>query len=112
MQNYSVIRQIVKEYELARCRTRVGIVCATYCKVCTDLDGSGNEDLCHFEHVLAFVLLGVSFAYTYPHKLLVCCMMLGGAALLELAQTIMPDGLDTSMRWRKWRAGWPVSYLR
>jgi VanZ family protein len=46
----------------------------------------------HFEHVLAFALLGALFAYAYPHKLLlVCSVVLGGAVLLELAQTMTPD---------------------
>jgi VanZ family protein len=46
----------------------------------------------HFEHVIAFALLGVLFTLAYPTRvLMVCCIVLGGGALLEIAQTLTPD---------------------
>lgn len=72
--------------------THVGFVYAIYFKLAPILMGPEMRTYAHFEHVLAFALLGALFAYAYPHKLLlVCCVVLGGAVLLELAQTMTPD---------------------
>ena len=46
----------------------------------------------HFEHVIAFALLGALFGFAYPRRLiLVCCIVFGAAALLEILQTMTPD---------------------
>ncbi|MBI5263384.1 MAG: VanZ family protein [Bradyrhizobium sp.] len=46
----------------------------------------------HVEHVLAFAALGALFALAYPRRLiLVCAVVLGGAAALEILQTLTPD---------------------
>ena len=46
----------------------------------------------HFEHVIAFALLGALFGFAYPKRtILVCCIVFGAAALLEVLQTITPD---------------------
>ena len=46
----------------------------------------------HFEHVLAFALLGTLFTIAYPRRLLlVLCVVSGVAVVLELAQTLTPD---------------------
>ena len=38
------------------------------------------------------MILGTLFGFAYPHRtLLVCCIVLGAAALLEIAQTLTPD---------------------
>jgi VanZ family protein len=72
--------------------THVGFVYAIYFKLAPILMGPEMRTYAHFEHVLAFALLGALFAYAYPHKLLlVCYVVLGGAVLLELAQTMTPD---------------------
>ena len=72
--------------------THVGFVYAIYFKLAPILMGTEMRTYAHFEHILAFALLGALFAYAYPQKLvLVCCMVLGGAVLLELAQTMTPD---------------------
>jgi hypothetical protein len=72
--------------------THVGFVYAIYFKLAPILMGPEMKTYAHFEHVLAFALLGALFAYAYPHKLLlVCSVVLGGAVVLELAQTMTPD---------------------
>lgn len=72
--------------------THVGFVYSIYFKLAPILMGTEMTTYAHFEHVLAFALLGAFFAYAYPHRLLlVCCVVLGGAVLLELAQTMTPD---------------------
>jgi hypothetical protein len=43
-------------------------------------------------HIIAFGLLGALFTFAYPKRLLlVSCIVLGGALLLEIAQTLTPD---------------------
>jgi VanZ family protein len=55
-------------------------------------DATGNEKLCSFEHIIGFALVGVLFGIAYPRRtILVCCIILGGAALLEILQTLTPD---------------------
>jgi len=72
--------------------TNVGFVYSIYFKLAPILMGPEMRTYAHFEHILAFALLGALFAYAYPHRLLlVCGVVLGGAALLELAQTMTPD---------------------
>ena len=45
-----------------------------------------------FERVAAFAVLGALFCLAYPrHIALVCLIILGSAALLELAQLLTPD---------------------
>jgi VanZ family protein len=45
-----------------------------------------------FEHVAAFIVLGALFSVAYPRKTaFVFVLVLGGAVLLELAQTLTPD---------------------
>ena len=46
----------------------------------------------HFEHVIAFACLGALFGFAYPRRLiLVCVIVFGAAALLEILQTMTPD---------------------
>ena len=46
----------------------------------------------HVEHILVFAVVGVLFSLAYPRRtILVCCIVLGGAALLEILQTLTPD---------------------
>src|SRR5258708_33081125 len=46
----------------------------------------------HFEHLISFAAVGMLFSFAYPRRpLLVCCIVLGGAALLEFLQTLTPD---------------------
>ncbi|MCK1518510.1 VanZ family protein [Bradyrhizobium sp. 190] len=72
--------------------THVGFVYSIYFKLAPILMGPEMRTYAHFEHVLAFAVLGALFAYAYPQKLLlVCCVVLGGAVLLELAQTMTTD---------------------
>ena len=46
----------------------------------------------HSEHVVAFAVLGALFALAYPRRpLLVCVIVTGAAAVLEIMQTLTPD---------------------
>jgi VanZ family protein len=46
----------------------------------------------HFEHLISFAVVGVLFSLAYPRRtILVCCIVFGGAALLEFLQTLTPD---------------------
>jgi VanZ family protein len=45
-----------------------------------------------FEHVAAFAVLGALFCLAYPrHIALMCLIVLGSAALLEMVQLLTPD---------------------
>ena len=72
--------------------TRVGFVYSIYFKLAPILMGMKMRSYTHFEHVLAFALLGALFTVAYPRRLLlVFCVVCGGAVVLELAQTLTPD---------------------
>src|SRR3979411_3060184 len=46
----------------------------------------------HLEHIIAFAVVGALFSFAYPRRtILVCCIVFGGAALLEILQTLTPD---------------------
>ena len=46
----------------------------------------------HFQHIIAFALLGGLFTFAYPKRpFLVYCIVFGGAVLLEFAQMLTPD---------------------
>ena len=50
----------------------------------------------HFEHVIAFAILGALFGFAYPRRLILACgIVFGAAALLEILQTMTPDRLGT-----------------
>jgi VanZ family protein len=72
--------------------TGIGFVYSIYFKLAPLLRGPEMRTYVHFQHVIAFALLGVLFTFAYPKRtLLVGCIVLGGAALLEIAQTLTPD---------------------
>jgi hypothetical protein len=72
--------------------THVGFVYAIYFKLSPFLMQPAMQTYAHFEHVIAFAVLGALFGFAYPrHLLLVCCIVLGAAALLEVLQTTTPD---------------------
>jgi VanZ family protein len=72
--------------------TKVGFVYAMYFRLAPYLRQPEMQTYAHFEHVIAFALLGALFTFAYPKRfLMVCCIVLGGAALLEIAQTLTPD---------------------
>lgn len=72
--------------------TKVGFVYAIYFKLSPFLMRPEIQTYAHVEHVVAFVVLGTLFGLAYPrHTILVCCIVLGAAALLEIAQTFTPD---------------------
>lgn len=72
--------------------TKVGFVYAIYFKLSPFLMRPEIQTYAHLEHVVAFVILGTLFGLAYPrHTVVVCCIVLGAAALLEIAQTFTPD---------------------
>ena len=72
--------------------THVGFVYAIYFKLSPFLMQPAMQTYAHLEHVIAFAVLGALFYFAYPrHLLLVCCIVLGAAALLEILQTTTPD---------------------
>jgi len=72
--------------------TKVGFVYAIYFKLSPYLMRPEMQTYAHFEHFLAFAILGSLFSLAYPRRtILVCCIVLGAAALLEIAQTLTPD---------------------
>ena len=78
--------------------TRVGFVYAIYYKLAPIFMRPEMKTYARFEHVLAFAFLGALFTFAYPRRfLLVCCIVLGSAALLEIAQTLTPDRHGTMM---------------
>lgn len=72
--------------------THVGFVYAIYFKLSPYLMRPEMQTYAHFEHVIAFALLGALFGVAYPRRpILVCCIVFGAAAFLEIAQTLTPD---------------------
>ena len=65
--------------------THVGFVYAIYFRLSPFLMWPAMHTYAHFEHVIAFALLGALFGFAYPRRLvLVCCIVFGAAALLEI----------------------------
>ena len=78
--------------------TRVGFVYSIYYRLAPFLMGPEIRTYAHFVHVVAFGVVGALFAFAYPGRLLVVsCIVIGGAALLEIAQTLTPDRHGTLM---------------
>jgi VanZ family protein len=72
--------------------THVGFVYAIYFKLAPYLMRPAMQTYAHFEHVIAFAFLGTLFGFAYPRRpVLVCCIVFGAAALLEILQTMTPD---------------------
>lgn len=72
--------------------TRIGFVYAIYFKLAPVLLRPEMKIYTHFEHVIAFAVLGALFCFAYPrHTGLVCILVFGSAALLEYLQTLTPD---------------------
>lgn len=72
--------------------TRVGFVYDIYYKLSPYLMRPEMKTYAHFVHIIAFAVLGAVFSFIYPrHTILVCCLVLGGAAVLETLQTLTPD---------------------
>lgn len=70
----------------------VGFVYAIYFKLSPILLGPEMKTYAHFEHVIAFAVFGALFCFAYPrHIAVVCCVVFGSAALLEVLQTLTPD---------------------
>jgi VanZ family protein len=72
--------------------THVDFVYSIYFKLSPILMRPEMRNYAHVEHILAFAVVGVLFSLAYPRRtILVCCIVFGGAALLEILQTLTPD---------------------
>jgi hypothetical protein len=72
--------------------TRAGFIYAIYFKLSPFFMRPEMQTFAHFEHVIAFALLGAFFGLAYPKRIFfVCCIVLGAAGLLEILQTLTPD---------------------
>ena len=72
--------------------TQVGFVYGIYFKLSPYLLHPAMRTYAHFEHIVAFFLLGALFALAYPRRpVLICCIVFGAALILELLQTVTPD---------------------
>jgi VanZ family protein len=71
---------------------RVGFVYAIYYKLAPHLMRPGMRLYAHFEHVIAFTVLGALFAFSYPRRpIFVCSIVFISAVILEYLQTLTPD---------------------
>ncbi|MBR0697770.1 VanZ family protein [Bradyrhizobium lablabi] len=72
--------------------TNVGFVYWLYFKLSPFLLRPDVKTYVYIEHVAAFAVLGILFTIAYPRRtLLVCVIVIGGAAVLEVLQTLTPD---------------------
>lgn len=72
--------------------SRVGVVYRVYERIAPLVDRPSISSYVHFEHVLAFAVAGLLFGLAYPRStILVGCIVLGTAAVLEILQTLTPD---------------------
>lgn len=72
--------------------TRAEFVYGIYYKLSPLLMRLEMRSYAHFEHVIAFFIAGALFCFAYPRRtILVCFLILGGAMLLEVLQTLTPD---------------------
>jgi VanZ family protein len=72
--------------------TNVDFVYAIYFKLSPLLMHPAIRTYARFEHIIAFLIVGLLFSYAYPRKFIfVCCILFGGAAALEILQTFTPD---------------------
>lgn len=72
--------------------THVGFVYTIYFKLAPYLMRPEMQTYAHFEHVIAFACLGALFGVAYPKRpIVVCVIVLGAAAMLEIMQTMTPD---------------------
>jgi VanZ family protein len=70
----------------------VGFVYSIYYELSPFLMRPEMKTYAHLEHIVAFAVVGVLFSFAYPQRtILVCCIVLGGALLLEILQTLTPD---------------------
>ena len=72
--------------------SRVGMVYSMYERIAPLVNRPSISSYVHFEHLLAFAVAGLLFGLAYPRStILVCCIVFGTAALLEILQTLTPD---------------------
>ena len=92
--------------------THVGFVYSIYFRLAPFLMYPGMRTYAHFEHMIAFALLGVLFGFASPRRpIVVLCIVFGAAALLEILQTMTPDRHGTLIDAVEKMAGGAVGIL-
>jgi hypothetical protein len=72
--------------------THVGFVNSIYFKLAPFLMHVRMQTYAHFEHVIAFAVIGALLAFAHPKRVVfVCCIVLICAVALEYLQTLTPD---------------------
>jgi len=72
--------------------SRIGVVYTVYETVAPMFAHPNIRTYAHFEHVIAFAVVGALFCLAYPrHTLLICCGLFAAAALLEFSQLLTAD---------------------
>ena len=70
----------------------VGAPYAIYYKLAPLLGHPSMHKFAAVEHVIVFALLGALIAFAYPNRIIVvCCIIVFSAVLLEWIQTLTPD---------------------
>jgi VanZ family protein len=70
----------------------IGVVYRVYEEIAPLVARPTVHNYVHFEHVIAFAVVGFLFYLAYPRStILVCCIVFGSAVLLEILQTLTPD---------------------
>ena len=92
--------------------THIDFVYGIYFKLSPFLMRPAMRTYAHFEHMIAFALLGVLFGFAYPRRpIVVLCIVFGAAALLEILQTMTPDRHGTLIDAVEKMAGGAVGIL-
>jgi hypothetical protein len=77
--------------------TQVGFVYSIYFRLAPFLRVD-MKTYAHFEHVIAFAILGAIFVFAYPKRIyFVCSVVFLGAVVLEYLQTLTPDRHGTAI---------------
>jgi VanZ like family len=72
--------------------THVGFIYGIYFRLSSVFMRADMRTYAHFEHIVAYMVVGALFGFAYPRRaVLVCCIVLGGAVFLEVMQTLTPD---------------------
>jgi hypothetical protein len=72
--------------------THVGVVYAIYYKLAPYLMRPTMQSFAHFEHIVAFAVVGALFGLAYPKRLILAFgIVIGAAAALEVLQTMTLD---------------------
>ncbi len=72
--------------------SRAGLVYSLYETLSPLVGHPSMRTYAHFEHIVAFMIMGFLFSLAYPRQtFLVCLFVFAAAASLEVLQTLTPD---------------------